>query len=271
MQPMSRISDAIEHVRKSQRERSNETLSTDLRDRARTAPEPRSLGEALSEDMLGLIVEPKRATAAKGMINAELDIAAVARDSQHGCATALSIVTDAHISQGSIDDIVAARGACELPILARDFIVHVNQVYELRAAGADAIVVPVVAFVDDDRHDDEESLEAIVEAAFQLGMEVVLSVQSDDELERALETDVDILNIDNRNRDERIDVERTFELLADVPVGTAVISESVANADEVSRLHRAGVDALLLDEGHIDGNLSEVLAVYRDIALHDRG
>ena len=107
----------------------------------------------------------------------------------------------------------------------------------------------------------------IVRAAHGAGMEVVLSVRTDDELEFALDTDVDVLNIDNRDEGGSVDVERTFELLADVPVGWPVISESIDAIDKVSRLHRAGVDALLLDEGHIDTGLTSALAVYATLAL----
>jgi indole-3-glycerol phosphate synthase len=98
-------------------------------------------------------------------------------------------------------------------------------------------------------------------------MEVVLSVQNDEELAFALETDVDVLNIDNRGEDGRVDVERTFELLADVPAGWPVISESIAAIDQVPKLHRAGVDALLLDEGHLETGLAHALAVYADLTL----
>jgi indole-3-glycerol phosphate synthase len=98
-------------------------------------------------------------------------------------------------------------------------------------------------------------------------MEIVLSVCTGDELDLALAYDADALNIDNRDDDGHVDVDRTFELLAAVPVGWPVISESVASASEVARLHRAGVDALLLDEGHLDSGLTNALAVFADLTL----
>ncbi|MCW2924856.1 MAG: Indole-3-glycerol-phosphate synthase, partial [Thermoleophilia bacterium] len=108
---------------------------------------------------------------------------------------------------------------------------------------------------------------AIVRAAPGVGMEVVLSVCTEEELAFALETDVDVLNIDNRDDDGHVDVARTFELLADVRAGWQVMSESIAASDEVAKLHRAGVDALLLDEGHLDTGLTRALAIYTDLTL----
>jgi indole-3-glycerol phosphate synthase len=227
----------------------------------------RSLGEALSEDALALVVEPKRATARRGTINPALDVAAVVRECQAGGAAAISVVTEPQLSGGSLADLVAARGACELPLLARDFVVDVRQVHELRSAGADALFIPVMVFDDVDDLRPGQRLDDIVDSAMALGMEVVLSVCNEDELELALAADPDVLNIDNRADDGRIDVERTFELLAAVPAGKAVISESVARGEEVARLHRAGVDGLLLDEGHLDTGLTNALAVFHDLTL----
>lgn len=227
----------------------------------------RSLGEALSEDALALIVEPKRATARRGTINPSLDVSTVVRECEVGGAKAISVVTEPHLSGGSIDDLVAARAASELPLLARDFVVDVRQVAELHAAGADALFIPVTVFEDVEDLREGQRLADIVRATAELGMESVLSVRSEEELELALDADPDVLNIDNRDDDGHIDVERTFELLAAVPAGKPVISESVARGEEVARLHRAGVDALLLDEGHLETGLSNALAVFHDLTL----
>lgn len=263
---IQREKEAIERTRRAVAERlQRDTLDT-LAARARDAAGTRSLSEALSADSLGLIVEPKRATAARGVLNQSLDLAAVARECEQAGAIALSIVTEPLLSDGRVDDLTTARQACELPLLARDFIVHASQLYELRAAGADAVVVPVAAFRDEDLQQ-EASLPVIVETAYRLGMDVVLSVRDADELELALQADADIVNIDNRDDDGAIDVERTFDLLADVPAGKAVISESVAQSEEVARLHRAGVDALLLDEGHVETDLHRALQVFHDLTL----
>lgn len=274
---MSQFSDAIEAARREWTDAAPEPERPleQLRAAALDGPPPRSLSEVLSADRLALIVEPKRATLERGTINPSLDPEAVARECEAAGASAISVVTEPRLSGGSIDDLRAARRGCGLPLIARDFIVDARQVYLLRAAGADALLLPAAAHAD---HEPEpegydtdrgrtDTLAAIVRAAHEVGMEVVLSVRSDEELEFALETDVDVLNIDNRDRDGAVDVERTFELLAQVPVGWPVISESIAAIDQVPQLHRAGVDALLLDEGHLDTGLGHALAVYSNVSL----
>lgn len=273
---MSQLNDAIDAARRDWSGDDRPDIALDrLRAAALEAPAPRSLAELLSADRLALIVEPKRATAERGPINPALDPATVARECEQAGASALSIVTEPRLSGGSIDDLHAARLACELPVLARDFVVDARQALALRAAGADALLVPAHLYLDSEPDEEEvldaadrtDTLAAIVREAHGVGMEVVLSVRTDDELAFALETDVDVLNIDNRDSSGAVDVERTFELLAEVPVGWPVISESIAAAEHVAKLHRAGVDALLLDEGHLDTGLANALAVYADLSL----
>ena len=262
---MSDLTDAIEHARRTWADH-GAADHDELRAAAAAAtPPPRSLTEVLSADALALIVEPKRATKVRGTFNPELDVAAVVAECERAGAAAVSVVTEPQLSNGLIDDVRAARSGCDLTVIARDFIVDVRQVYALRAAGADVVLTPARLY--HDRDDGGDELEAIVRAAHALGMEVVLSVRSDDELAFALDTDVDAINIDNRDEAGSVDVERTFELLADVPVGWPVISESIEAIDQVGRLHRAGVDALLLDEGHLDTGLTSALAVYTSLAL----
>jgi indole-3-glycerol phosphate synthase len=273
---MSQITDAIESTRRQWDAESGAPTLEQLQADAADAPPARSLTELLSADSLALIVEPKRATISRGTINPELDAESVARECEAAGASAISVVTEPRLSGGSIDDLRAARRGCELPLIARDFIVDARQALVLRAAGADALLVPAFAHldhepdhdvIDHDRPARTDTLDAIVRTARGAGMEVVLSVRNDEELAFALETDVDVLNIDNRDEDGRVDVERTFELLAEVPVGWPVISESIAAVDHVAKLHRAGVDALLLDEGHLETGLTHALGVYADLTL----
>lgn len=274
---MSQLSDAIDTIRKHYDEAARldgGDLST-LLERTAGAGPVYSLTETLSEDRLGLIVEPKRATPERGVIHPELDIAAIVRECEAAGACAVSIVTDAILSGGDPVDLAAARAACNLPLIARDLVVDVRQVYELRALGADALLIPAAAhlgreIVDDEAHlhvDRTDTLTAIVGTAHMLGMDVALSVRSDEELELVLRSDADVINIDNRTEDGSIDGERTLDLLADVPVGWPVISESIASSAHVAKLHRAGVDALLLDDGHTEAGLTNALAVFADLTL----
>lgn len=254
-----RVLQEVDRVRREARSRYAGASIDHVRQVAEAASPARSLAEALSHDELALIVEPRRAASGRIYGEGRGDIADVAREAEGAGARALSIITEPTFAHGRIGDVARARGACDLPVLARDFVVHAGQLYELRAAGADAVMLPMFAFGERDDEDDQpevERLESIVDRAHALGMEVVPSVQDERELEWALTLETEMLNIDNRDRvgDGSIDVERTFDLLAHVPVGTTVISESVAEGGEVARLHRAGVDALLLDEGHLDGH-----------------
>lgn len=260
---MSEITDAIEQARR-QWATSDAPMLAELVEQARAATSfVRSLTEVLSADELTLIVEPKRATMNRGEINPQLDVAQVAAECEAAGASAICVVTEPRLSSGSVADLGAARAASTLPIIARDFVVDARQVAQLRAAGADVVMSPAQAYVGLA----PEALDAIVQTAHELGMEFVLSVRSDEELAFALESDADALNIDNRGDDGLIEVERTFDLLAQVPVGWPVISESIAALEQVPKLHRAGVDALLLDEGHLDTGLTSALAVYADITL----
>lgn len=226
---------------------------------------PRSLTEALSEDALALIVEPKRNPGRKPGGDLERLVEIVV-ECQQGGATAISLVTRPELSRGTLDDLEAARPVATVPVIARDLVVHPLQVRELRAAGADVIFLPVSIYADVELEPDV-ALPSIVREAQSLAMEVVLSIQESSELELALDAEPDVLNIDNRRDDGRIDVERTLDLLAEVPVGTPVISESVAHGAEVAQLQRAGVDGLLLDEGHLEQGLTSALAVFATLTL----
>jgi indole-3-glycerol phosphate synthase len=131
-----------------------------------------------------------------------------------------------------------------LPILRKDFVVDRYQVYESAVAGADAILLIVAALDDDD-------LGALHREALGLDLDVLVEVHSEDELERALEiADPDVIGINNRDLvDFSVDVERTYELLSDVPAGKTVVSESgIRTRDQLDDLERVGVDAVLIGE-----------------------
>jgi indole-3-glycerol phosphate synthase len=222
----------------------------------------RSVAEALSEDRLALIVEP--------LPSAHADLAAIVAECEQGGAVALSLPIDGADSEapgGTWDaaSVAQARAECELPIVVRATVRDVQGADSLVSTGADAAMVLVEPLLDGD---DEEPLPLVhvAELLTSSGVELIATVRTPEELTAVLELDVDVvLNIDNRSDDGTIDPERTLDLLADVPVGTPVISESVARSDDVARLKRAGVDALLLDEGHFDAGLTTALAVFGDL------
>jgi indole-3-glycerol phosphate synthase len=149
-----------------------------------------------------------------------------------------------HHFGGSLDDLRKARASSALPILRKDFIVDVYQVYESAAAGADAILL-IVAAVEPD------ALVQLYNEALALDLDVLVEVHDEPELERALEViDADLIGINNRDlTDLTVDVQRTFELLADIPAGKTVVSESgFYSRDQLDELERVGVDGVLVGE-----------------------
>ena len=159
-------------------------------------------------------------------------------------AAALSILTEGRHFGGSLDDLRAARAASSLPILRKDFIVDAYQLYEAAEAGADAILLIVAAL------DSGMLVELFTEAA-NLDLDVLVEVHSERELHSALELiDADVIGINNRDlSDFSVDVERTFELLADIPAGKTVVSESgFHHRSQLDDLERVGVDGVLVGE-----------------------
>jgi indole-3-glycerol phosphate synthase len=158
-------------------------------------------------------------------------------------AAALSILTEPAHFGGSLDDLREARAASSLPLLRKDFIVDTYQVYESAAAGADAVLLIVAAL-------DPRDLRRLHEEALALDLDVLVEVHDEPELEVALDVDAEVIGINNRDlADLSVDIERTFELLSDVPAGKSVVSESgYSTRAQLDELDRVGVDAVLIGE-----------------------
>ena len=150
------------------------------------------------------------------------------------------LTDEAHFG-GSLDDLRAARAACDLPILRKDFIVDPYQLYEAAAAGADAVLLIVRALDDDD-------LVRLGHQARELDLDCLVEVHNEHELDRALEAGAETIGINNRDLDEgTVDIATTFELMPDVPAGKTVVAESgISSAQELEELERIGVDAVLI-------------------------
>ncbi|HEX7769110.1 MAG TPA: indole-3-glycerol phosphate synthase TrpC [Dokdonella sp.] len=191
----------------------------------------------------GVIAEVKRASPSRGVIRADFDPAAIARDYAAAGAACLSVLTDADFFQGSEAFLEQARAACALPVLRKDFTIDPWQVYEARAIGADAILL-IVAALDDD---------ALLELALlgaELDLDVLVEVHDEAELERALELPAPMIGINNRNL-------RTFETSLDTSLRLRsmagderlLVTESGIHAPEdVTRLRTAGIHAFLVGE-----------------------
>jgi indole-3-glycerol phosphate synthase len=205
--------------------------------------EDRPFAEALARPGLSLIAEHKRRSPSAGELRDDGSVTEVVQAFERGGASAVSILTEPHHFGGSLDDLREARRASTLPILRKDFIVDGYQLYESAAAGADAVLLIVAALR-------EGELERLNREAQLLDLDVLVEVHDEEELETALQIDVAVIGINNRDLgDFSVDVERTYQLLSDVPAGKVVVSESgFDDREQLDELERVGVDAVLVGE-----------------------
>jgi indole-3-glycerol phosphate synthase len=199
--------------------------------------------QALARPGIGVIAEFKRRSPSAGSLREEADLVAVVTAYERGGASALSVLTEGPNFDGSLADIGAARGACGLPILRKDFVVDPYQLYEAVVAGADAVLLIVAALK-------QEELASLHDRALGLGLDVLVEVHDRDELARAEQVGARLIGVNNRDlRDFSVDIERTERLLAEMPVGTTVVSESgISEPKQLQQLERAGVAAVLVGE-----------------------
>jgi indole-3-glycerol phosphate synthase len=198
---------------------------------------------ALARPGIGVIAEFKRRSPSAGALCDSPDLEAIVRAYERGGASALSILTEGPNFEGSLDDLGAARAACGLPILRKDFIVDPYQLYEARAARADAVLLIAAAL-------DQDALASLHGLAHTLGLDVLVEVHDGEEMARAASVGARLIGINNRDlRDFSCDVRRTYELMEAAPTGATVVSESgIAGAEQVAELERRGVSAVLVGE-----------------------
>jgi indole-3-glycerol phosphate synthase len=189
-----------------------------------------------------VIAEFKRASPSRGIIRQDADPEAVARAYAAAGAAALSVITDHEFFQGSLDDLRAARAACELPVLRKDFVIDPVQTLEARVAGADAVLLIVAAL-------DNAALSELLSSTRESSLDALVEVHTRQELERALDLGAEIVGINNRDLHSfRTDVKVTRDLLPYTGNAT-VISESGLNDRSVlAALEAEGVDAFLIGE-----------------------
>jgi indole-3-glycerol phosphate synthase len=190
-----------------------------------------------------VIAEIKKASPSKGVLRDDFFAADIAQSyAEHGAAC-LSVLTDVQFFQGCVDYLKQARASCQLPVLRKDFLVDVYQIYESRACGADAILL-IAAILDDAQMKDFEAI------ALGLDMAVLVEVHDAPELARALKLKTPLIGINNRNlKTFEVSLETTLSLMRDVPSERLLVCESgIHTRDDVLRMGAAGINAFLVGE-----------------------
>jgi indole-3-glycerol phosphate synthase len=226
--------------------RKQETALSTLEAMAGAQTPPRGFKAALdarASDGFGLIAEIKKASPSKGLIRENFNPLEHARAYEAGGAACLSVLTDAPFFQGHEDYLIAARAACTLPVIRKDFMIDPWQVLEARAIGADAILIIMSAL--------DDALAADIEAtAFGLGMDVLVETHDEQELERALLLKSRLIGVNNRNlKDFTVSFDRTYELVARAPKDCTFVAESgLCNHADLLAMAEHGVRCFLVGE-----------------------
>ena len=211
---------------------------------AAQAPPVRSLEVAVRREGLRIVAEVKKASPSRGIIREDFDPLAIAGAYAMGGAAAISVLTDSEYFQGSLEYLASIREAVDVPLLRKDFIIDTYQVFEARAAGADAILLILAALSD-------REVEPLASAAAELGMDILWEVHDREEMRRLEAFSPRVVGINNRDlKTFDVSLDTTRRLLPEVPGGAAVISESgFSRRDELEMMAGWGVDAFLVGEG----------------------
>ena len=245
---MSDILDRILAVKAEEVERARLARPLEaLRAEAEAAPPPRgfvaALRTAIAAGRPAVIAEIKKASPSKGILRPEFDPAAIAKSYQAGGAACLSVLTDRVFFQGAPEHLTAARAACSLPVLRKDFVVDAYQVYEARVLGADCILLIVAAL-------DLPRMKELEATAHALGLDVLVEVHDAAELDLALELRTALFGINNRDlRTFETRLETTLGLAPRIPPDRLLVTESgIVRRTDVIRMRTAGVQAFLVGE-----------------------
>jgi indole-3-glycerol phosphate synthase len=217
----------------------------EIRRRAAKASPPRGFEQSLRRKIAagspGIVAEIKRASPSKGLIRADFDPARIAASYERNGAACLSVLTDREFFGGSAEDLRAARAACSLPVLRKDFMVDPYQVYEARSWGADCILLIIDSASDGD-------LRELEDLALELGMDVLVESHDAAQLDRALAFRTPLIGVNNRDlKSFETHLETTLSLAGRVLGGRLLITESgIGSAADVRRLEAAGVSAYLV-------------------------
>ncbi len=202
-----------------------------------------ALRDRIEQRQPAVIAEIKKASPSKGLIRKDFNPALLAKDYAENGATCLSILTDEKFFQGCNGDLQAARAACNLPVIRKDFIVDAYQVAESKALGADCILLIVAAL-------QQSQLEELAAYANDIAIDILVEVHNQQEIERALKLNTELLGINNRNLHTfETKIQTTLELAQDIPAGKLIITESGINSvDDVKVMLDHGIYGFLIGE-----------------------
>ncbi|MCY4458978.1 MAG: indole-3-glycerol phosphate synthase TrpC [Albidovulum sp.] len=228
------------------RTRSDALPLSELESLARDAPPTRGFAERLidrSRTGFGIIAEIKKASPSKGLIRESFSPSEIAAEYEAGGAACISVLTDSPSFQGSPDHLDEARNSASLPLIRKDFMLDPYQIFESRSIGADCVLI-ILGMVDDVLAHELES------TAFDLGMDALIEVHDEAELDRAMKLRSPLIGINNRDlRTFRVDIETTVRLVPRIPPGRTIVSESgIWNSAHLAELSESGVRCFLIGE-----------------------
>jgi indole-3-glycerol phosphate synthase len=232
-----------EEVENARRRKPLSIIAAEARDAGPVRDFVAALRSKIAAGAPAVVAEIKKASPSKGLLRARFDPAAIAASYERCGAACLSVLTDTTFFQGRLDDLSAARAACRLPALRKDFTIDAYQIHEARAAGADCILLIAAAL-------ELNAIHELENVARESGLAVLVEVHDAAELDRALELKTPLIGINNRNlRTFETRLETTLDLLERIPSDRLVVTESgILAPDDVRRMRARRVDCFLVGE-----------------------
>jgi len=238
------LDDIIAYKREELAETKRRSSLADIKARAADAGPIRGFGKSLSSGTgARLIAEVKKASPSKGVIRDDFDPVKIARIYEESGASCISVLTEQKFFQGKLEYLGAIRKAAGLPLLRKDFIIDEYQIFEARAGGADAILLIAACL-------EKQQIEDFLGIANQAGLDALVESHTYKELDKSLLAGASLVGINNRDLTSfTVSLQTTLDLLKDIPDDRTVVSESgIKTRDDVEKLVKAGVDAILVGE-----------------------
>jgi len=190
-----------------------------------------------------IIAEVKKASPSKGIIREDFDPIKIARQYEANNAAAISVLTESEFFLGKLDFLKEIKKAVKIPLLRKDFLFDPYQIYEARANGADAVLLISTIL-------EKPLLDELLSIVKELSMSALVEIHTKDELEKVLQTDAEIIGINNRNlKSFDTDLQTSIDLMADIPESKVIVTESgIKTKEDMQKLSKAGVDAFLIGE-----------------------